>query len=223
MKTTTRAGALLRSASETVLPVVSGNWKSGARVPSGSIVELTATMNGMWNESERLSIENPDHPESRRHSCLLYRRHSCRRSLASQSAAKPHPAQLVLFSFLVTQPCVLNHSTLMKSPTSLTPTTRREFLKTSGAVMAGAALAGALARPGYTAENNTIKIALIGCGGRGTGAAAQALSTSGPTRLWAMADVFDYRLQSSLAGISKAHEKQIDVQPDRQFIGLDAF
>jgi predicted dehydrogenase len=89
--------------------------------------------------------------------------------------------------------------------------------------MAGAALAGTLARPGYTAENNTIKIALIGCGGRGNGAAAQALSTSGPTRLWAMADVFDYRLQSSLDGIRKVHEKQIDVPSDRQFIGLDAF
>lgn len=111
----------------------------------------------------------------------------------------------------------------MKSSTSLTPTTRREFLKTSGAVMAGAALAGALPRPGYAAENNTIKIALIGCGGRGTGAAAQALSTSGPTRLWAMADVFEHRLQSSLAGIRSGHEKQIDVPPDRQFLGLDGF
>ena len=59
MKTTTKAGALLKSASETVLPVVSGSLKSGARVPNGSIVELTATMNGMWNESEPLSIENP--------------------------------------------------------------------------------------------------------------------------------------------------------------------
>jgi len=110
----------------------------------------------------------------------------------------------------------------MKSQTSILPT-RREFLKTSGTVVASAALAGALARPGYTAENNAIKIALVGCGGRGTGAAAQALSTSGPTRFWAMADVFDYRLQSSLDGIRKGHEKQIDVPPDRQFIGLDGF
>lgn len=111
----------------------------------------------------------------------------------------------------------------MKSPTPLPSTTRREFLKTSGAAIAGAALAGTLARPGYTAENNTIKIALIGCGGRGTGAAAQALSTSGPTRLWAIADVFENRLQSSLSGIKPGHEKQIDVPPERQFIGLDAF
>ena len=62
-------------------------------------------------------------------------------------------------------------------------TTRREFLKTSSTALAGAALASAIARPGYAAENNTIKIALVGCGGRGTGAAAQAMSTQGPTKL----------------------------------------
>jgi predicted dehydrogenase len=89
--------------------------------------------------------------------------------------------------------------------------------------VAGAALAGALARPGYAAENNTIKIALVGCGGRGSGAAAQALSTQGPTKLWAMADVFEQRLQGSLAGLRERHEKQVDTPPERQFVGLDAF
>src|SRR5215472_1931779 len=102
-------------------------------------------------------------------------------------------------------------------------TTRRQFLKTSSAAVAGAALASAIARPGYTAENNTIKIALVGCGGRGTGAAAQALSTRGPTKLWAMADVFDHRLQSSLANLTKGREAQIDVPPERQFLGFDGF
>ena len=108
----------------------------------------------------------------------------------------------------------------------LTPpgrTTRREFLKTSSAAVAGAALAGAVTRPGYAAENNTIKIALVGCGGRGSGAAAQALSTQGPTKLWAMADVFEHRLQGSLAGIRQQHEKQVDAPPERQFIGLEAY
>src|SRR5437867_924099 len=103
------------------------------------------------------------------------------------------------------------------------PTSRRQFLKTSGAAVAGAALAGSLARPGHAAEANTIKIALVGCGGRGTGAAAQALSTQGPTRLWAMADVFENRLQSSLANLKQGHEKQLDVPPERQFIGMDGF
>jgi predicted dehydrogenase len=106
---------------------------------------------------------------------------------------------------------------------SAAPTSRRQFLKTSGAAMAGAALAGTLTRPGHAAEGNTLKIALVGCGGRGTGAAAQALSTQGPTRLWAMADVFENRLQSSLANLKQGHEKQLDVPPERQFIGLDGF
>src|SRR5262245_36331742 len=102
-------------------------------------------------------------------------------------------------------------------------TSRREFLKTSTAVVAGAALAGAIPRPGYAAENNTIKIALVGCGGRGTGAAAQALSTKGPTVLWAVADVFEGRVQSSLQSIKQANEKQVDVPTARQFVGFDAY
>jgi predicted dehydrogenase len=78
-------------------------------------------------------------------------------------------------------------------------------------------------RPGYAAESNTIKIALVGCGGRGTGAAAQALSTKGPTKLWAVADVFEHRVQGCLANLKQAHEKQLDVSDERQFIGLDGF
>jgi predicted dehydrogenase len=109
------------------------------------------------------------------------------------------------------------------TPPNSNLTTRREFLKTSSVAVAGATLAGAIARPGYAAEDNTIKIALVGCGGRGSGAAAQALSTKGPTKLWAAADVFDHRLQSSLANLKKGHEKQIEVPPERQFIGLDGY
>lgn len=102
---------------------------------------------------------------------------------------------------------------------------RRDFLKTSSRLVAGAALARALAtpRPGYTAENHTLKIALIGCGGRGTGAAAQALSTKGPTKLWALADVFEHRVQSALNGLSQKHSGQIDVPAERRFVGLDAY
>ncbi len=102
-------------------------------------------------------------------------------------------------------------------------TTRREFLKTSTAAVAGAALAGAIAKPGYAAESNTIKVALVGCGGRGSGAAAQALSTKGPTKLWAMADVFENRLKSSLSGIQGGHASQVEVPAERQFIGLDGY
>jgi myo-inositol 2-dehydrogenase / D-chiro-inositol 1-dehydrogenase len=102
-------------------------------------------------------------------------------------------------------------------------TTRREFLRTSGVLVAGTALATTLPRPGYAAEDNTIKVALIGCGGRGSGAAAQALSTTGPTKLWAMADVFEHRLQSSLSGLQRNHQAKLDVPRDRQFVGFDGY
>jgi predicted dehydrogenase len=100
-------------------------------------------------------------------------------------------------------------------------TSRREFLRTSSVLMAGTALASTLPRPGYADENNTIKVALVGCGGRGSGAAAQALSTKGPTKLWAMADVFEHRLQSSLSGLQRNHQAKLEVPPDRQFVGFD--
>ena len=68
---------------------------------------------------------------------------------------------------------------------------RRDLLKTSGKVVAASALAGVILPHVHAGENNTIQVALVGCGGRGTGAAGNALSTkSGPTKLVAMADVF---------------------------------
>ncbi len=113
----------------------------------------------------------------------------------------------------------------MKAVASTNPsvTSRREFIKTSTKAAAGAALASAIAVRSYAGENNTIKIALVGCGGRGSGAAAQALSTRGPTQLWAMADVFEHRLQSSLNGLKPRFEKQMAVPPERQFLGFDAY
>lgn len=103
------------------------------------------------------------------------------------------------------------------------PQSRRDFLKTSALAAAGVALSPGVARPGYAAENNTIKIALVGCGGRGGGAASQALSTQGPTKLWAVADVFEHRVQGAVANLKKSHEAKVEVPPDRQFIGMDGF
>jgi len=100
---------------------------------------------------------------------------------------------------------------------------RREFLQRSSGALLGAALAGGLAARSYAGENNTIKIALIGCGGRGTGAAGEALSTKGPTQLVAMADFFQNRLDSSLKHFEANFAKQTDVPPDRRFVGLDAY
>ncbi len=101
--------------------------------------------------------------------------------------------------------------------------TRRDFLKQSGVTLTTAALASSMAPRSYAAEDNTIQVALVGCGGRGTGAAQNALSTSGPTKLVAMADVFDSRLQSSYKNLAGRFADQMDVPPERQFVGLDAF
>lgn len=103
-------------------------------------------------------------------------------------------------------------------------TSRREFLKETGkAAATSAVLAGSLSGA-YAAEDNTIKIALVGCGGRGTGAAANALSTtSGPTKLVAMADVFDFRIQTSLKNLTPQFGAQIDVPEDRRFSGFDGY
>ncbi len=100
---------------------------------------------------------------------------------------------------------------------------RREFLRQTTGALAGAALTSAIAARSYAGEDNTIPVALIGCGGRGTGAAVNALSTKGPTKLVAMADVFDSRLEASLKNISKQVEKQVDVPPERRFVGMDAY
>ena len=103
--------------------------------------------------------------------------------------------------------------------------TRRDFLKHTGGAMAAAAVTGTLAvsRFAHAGEDNTLKLALVGCGGRGTGAVSQAMSTKGPTKLVAMADFFDNRLESSYKGLASRFEKQVDVPKQRRFIGLDAY
>jgi len=115
----------------------------------------------------------------------------------------------------------------MINPSASQPslTTRRDFLKTSGGALAGAALAAPLTmpHPGYAAESNTIRIALVGCGGRGTGAAGNALSTKGSTKLVALADVFPQRVENSFKVLSAKFASQVDVPPDRRFVGFDAF
>jgi len=100
---------------------------------------------------------------------------------------------------------------------------RRDFLKRSGGALAGTALFSAIAARSYAAEDNTIKVALVGCGGRGTGAAANALATKGPTKLWAVADFFADRAESSVRNLAGQFAKQLDVPKERQCIGLDGY
>jgi predicted dehydrogenase len=103
-------------------------------------------------------------------------------------------------------------------------TSRREFLKDTGRIAAASALAGATIPFVHAAENNTIQVALIGCGGRGTGAAENALSTkSGPMKLVAMGDVFENRLRNSYNGLSKRFADKVDVPEDRRFVGFDCY
>lgn len=105
---------------------------------------------------------------------------------------------------------------------------RREFLGRSLAVAAVGALAGnlSIARGAHAAGDDLIKIALIGCGGRGTGACKNALLTKGPVKLVAMADVFADRIQRSLKTLLADEEigkDRIDVPPGRRFRGFDAY
>ncbi|MGY8769450.1 MAG: Gfo/Idh/MocA family protein [Pirellulales bacterium] len=107
-----------------------------------------------------------------------------------------------------------------------TQTNRRDFIKAAGAASA----VGALVLPKvHAAEKNidTIQVALVGCGGRGTGAAAQALAvTNAKTKLVAMADVFDTRMRASHTAITQKMEstpEKVDVPKERQFIGFDAY
>jgi predicted dehydrogenase len=103
-------------------------------------------------------------------------------------------------------------------------TSRREFLANTGKFAAASALAGVALPHVHAAENNTVQIALIGCGGRGTGAAENALSVkNGPTKLVAMADVFENRLNSSYNGLKQKAGDKMDVPDDRKFIGFDGY
>lgn len=104
-------------------------------------------------------------------------------------------------------------------------TTRREFLKNTGRIAATSALAGVALPHVHAAENNTLQVALIGCGGRGGGAAANALNTSklGPIQLIAMADVFDNKLKGAYNALNRTHSSQVDVPPERKFIGFDGY
>ena len=101
-----------------------------------------------------------------------------------------------------------------------------ELAKTSvmGAA-AGAAVAGglSLARSAHAAGSDLVKIALIGCGGRGTGAAVNALSTKANVRLVAMADAFQDRVDNSFKGIKGQCPEKLDVPDDRKFAGMDSY
>ena len=104
------------------------------------------------------------------------------------------------------------------------PHSRRSFLAAAGRSAGASALAGVALPPVHAAEDNTLPVALVGCGGRGTGAAANALSVrNGPIKLVAMADLLPERLNSSLDKLKSQFAAQADVPPERRFLGFLAY
>lgn len=112
-------------------------------------------------------------------------------------------------------------------PDSSAAPSRRNFLKTGAATVSAAALTGEFAaRPGvYAAGDDTLRVGLVGCGGRGGGAARQALSADKYTRLVAVADTFESQIDSSLAALKNDDNiaDRVVVEEDMRFIGLDGF
>jgi predicted dehydrogenase len=112
-------------------------------------------------------------------------------------------------------------------PRSAVPASRRDFLKDSATALVAGTVAGQLTIPpnAHAAGGDVLKVGLVGCGGRGTGAAGQALNADPNVKLVAMGDAFEDRLRQSLNTL-KSDPKiaaKIDVPPERCFAGFDAF
>ena len=119
---------------------------------------------------------------------------------------------------------------------------RRDFIRTSGQFAAVSALAGIALPHVHAEESNTIRLALIGCGGRGSGAVANAMSagglvlgddsgttrapgsvTGGPVKLHAMADLRQDRLDQAHQTLTQTLGDRVDAPPERRFLGFDAY
>lgn len=102
---------------------------------------------------------------------------------------------------------------------------RRDFLKTSGTVGVAATIAAAAESQVFGAQDDdTIQVCLIGCGGRGTGAAQNAMSVpEGKVKLVGMADVMPQKLSASYNALSNRFEEQMDIPEERRWIGFDAY
>jgi predicted dehydrogenase len=113
----------------------------------------------------------------------------------------------------------------MTQPIDKSKVNRREFLRQGGSLAAGAVVLGSLSSAAFAGEDNTIRLALIGCGGRGAGAVGDALSVpeAGPVKLYAMADVNEGRLESRHKALLKSFPDKVDVPAERKFIGFDAY
>lgn len=100
---------------------------------------------------------------------------------------------------------------------------RRNFIKTAATIGAAGTLNSSFAISKPTANDTELKIALVGCGGRGSGATAQALQVRKGLKLVAMADAFSDKVEGSYAKLAKNMKGQVDVPEDRRFAGFDAY
>jgi predicted dehydrogenase len=112
----------------------------------------------------------------------------------------------------------------MTDSINISSANRRQFLQRSGLYVAGTA-AFASVPAVHAAEDNTIRLALIGCGNRGAGAVGNALNTSfqGPIKLYAMADLQATNMESKLTALREKYGDKVDVSDDRKFLGFDAY
>lgn len=104
---------------------------------------------------------------------------------------------------------------------------RRDFMKTASVAALGTAAAQlALQNGAFASGDDTIKVGLVGCGGRGTGAASQALSTNGNVKLVAVADAFEDRAKGAIKNLKdQLGEKgeRVAVENEKIFTGFDAY
>jgi predicted dehydrogenase len=102
---------------------------------------------------------------------------------------------------------------------SHSPTSRRDFLKTAAVTAAGAAVLPSV----HAAGSDVLKVGLVGCGGRGSGAASQAAGAGEGIKIVAMADLFKDQLQASRGRLAKELGDKFDVKDDHCFVGFDAY
>ena len=101
---------------------------------------------------------------------------------------------------------------------------RRDFLQRSALLGAAATAANLpLARSVHAAGSDLLRVALVGAGGRGTGAAMNILSTKANVKLVAVADAFEDRIETALKNLAKRVPERVDVPKQRQFVGLDGY
>ena len=101
--------------------------------------------------------------------------------------------------------------------------TRRSFLKKGSVAATGAAVSTSIARSAHAAGSDEIRFALVGCGGRGTGAALQIMNTKGNTKLVAVADAFGNKAESTIKNLSRKFPDKVDVPQERVFTDLDGY